>query len=61
MIRLSNWILLKVIFKSIFANYCLYGSSCVDKKSGMLSKDSVSFRSGGKFYIVELTVMKDLE
>lgn len=56
--RLSRWHLIKIIIKSLFANGILYGSEAIDKKSNLLSRDSLSFESGGKFHIVELTVVK---
>lgn len=58
MIRLSRWYLIKIIIKSLFANGTLYSSEAVRKDSNKLSRDSLSFEAGGKFYIVELTVVK---
>lgn len=56
MTRLSRWHLIKIIIKSLFANGILYGSESVDKKSNLLIRDSLSFKSGEKFYVVELAV-----
>lgn len=61
MIGLNNWILLKVIFMSLFAKRIFKASAFVDEKSDTISKESICFSLGGKFYIVELTIMKDLE
>lgn len=58
MTRLSRWHLFKIMAKSLFANGILYGSESVRKDSNKLSCDSLSFKSGEKFYIVELTVVK---